>query len=186
MKFEKLVSVHWKALSLIVVVSLVSVSGVYAYLRNSVVTAPSPVTSSATSYPLELRMELNKTQFNQGELINPIAYLKNIANRTVQIDSTGGLFNFEVTDDNGTIIYDWRRDAVIFTVPVTKILQPGEEFRYNRQISIVASTGIALKLPKGNYEVAEILVPLKIAYVEPLESMGTIALKTQPIAILIT
>jgi hypothetical protein len=174
------------ALALILAVILTLVSGVYAYLKTTTLSIPQPATSTATNYPLELRMELNKTQFSQGELINPIVYLKNIANRTLQIDSTGGLFNFEVIDDNGTIIYDWRRDAIIFTVPVTKILQPGEEFRYNRQMSIVASTGIALRLPKGNYEIVEILVPLKIAYVEPWEFMGTIALKTQPITILIT
>jgi hypothetical protein len=175
----------------VLVIALASVAVVYANWRSNLQPASSPVTSSVTSYPLELRMELSKARYQKGEFIMPDASLKNVSNRTVQVESINGWFNFRIMDENGTVVYDWVRDAVIFSVPTTKILEAGEEFNYPSGPTSIFKTEIAgnrvLELPTGNYEIVLLSKPLKIDYLEPFESLGvTTIVRTPPISVTIT
>ena len=98
---------RWKVLSIIAVVLLALSSVAYAYLKlTSSSTSPLP-TSVFQSYPLELRMELDKTEFQLGELITVRVFLKNISNQTITLYFGMKLFDLNITDANGTLIYGW-------------------------------------------------------------------------------
>lgn len=133
-KFRKLMSVHWKALSLIAVAVLALASGVYAYWINSVPSAPSPATSTATSYPLELRIELNKTEFQLEEMVTISASLRNISNKTIILHYPSWLpytndFTFNITDESGREIYTWTKNFAHLYVTREYTLEPGAEKR---------------------------------------------------------
>jgi len=103
---------HWKVSGLILVVTLASISSVYAYWRLSGTQSSSPV-STITWYPVELRVELEKTEFQQEEPIQVDTTLRNIGNVTIEIVFQFYEFDYNVTDVNNNTVYQWSYDKVV-------------------------------------------------------------------------
>ena len=83
-RVERLLLGRWRLVGLVLIVALALVSSVYAYWRiNS--QASTAAHSEATVSPLELRIELDKTQFQLGETVAIRVYLKNISNQTIHV-----------------------------------------------------------------------------------------------------
>jgi hypothetical protein len=128
---------RWKVLSIIAVVLLALSSVAYAYLKlTSSSTSPLP-TSVFQSYPLELRMELDKTEFQLGELITVRVFLKNISNKTITVTfAYPKPFGLNVTDANGTLIYRYAHKSlfpqVIFPVSLEPSKELGQTFVWNQ------------------------------------------------------
>ena len=102
---------RWKLLGLSAAIILVSASVIYVYWRIHVPSSPI-LWVTATSPPLELRMELDKTEFQPNETITVNLFLKNIGSETVEIIfhhiwgyDVRHVLNFIIKDTNGTIVY---------------------------------------------------------------------------------
>lgn len=190
-KFKKMMITHWKALSLIAIVALALVSVVYAYWKNNTPTASQPATSTTTSYPLELRMDLDKTEFQRGEAIKSRGYLKNISNRTVQIYAKDGVFNFKITAEDGTIIYLRSRYWYQFIPAYPEILKPGMNSNHTLLDASVPDSKtlemVPIQLAKGTYKAIVFTNPMAVEYVEPSrELIGTdVVIETPPVEITI-
>jgi hypothetical protein len=125
---------RWKLLGIALVGLIASASTVYAYWK---ITTPSSPTLyvTATSPPLELRMELDKTQFQLGETVIVRLFLKNIASQRVEVSFphwAGGddppvrhVLNFVVRDMNDIIVY--IRFTSFFLSIYEFILEAGEQ-----------------------------------------------------------
>jgi len=176
---------HWKVLCLIATVSLVSTA--YAYYSLSKITSSSAVSTFAV-HPLELRTELNKTEFQEGEMISVRISLKNISNRTVIVvfpDTRD--FGFNITDVNGKIVYSNGGMYAAFFIEIEKTLQPNTELyrtlEQNLKDDIVLVPGNQVPLPKGTYKLIG-LTSIFGAYYENWESTGVQGpLTTPPITI---
>jgi len=103
---------HWKVSGLILVVTLASVSSVYAYWRLSRIQSSSPV-STIARYPVELRVELEKTEFQQGEPMQVNTTLRNIGNTTIEVTFMFYNFNYNVTDTNNNTVYQWSYNKIV-------------------------------------------------------------------------
>lgn len=116
---------HWKLLGLTTVIIISFASIAYAYWRNS---ASSPTLYVTATYPpLELRMELEKTEFQQNETIVIHLFLKNIGDETITIVFTyaNDLVGFIVKDENDTEVYV---HPITFLTAVEKVdLEPGDQ-----------------------------------------------------------
>lgn len=97
---------HWKVLGLVLIAVLALASGVYAYWRFNTRTPSAPYTASVWP-PLELRMELDKTQFQLGEMLTIRLFLKNINDANVKIAFSEGAIRlgFLVLDENGSVVF---------------------------------------------------------------------------------
>lgn len=96
---------HWKVFSLVSIVFLTSVSGAYAYWRLNAQSSSTPY-STAVSPPLELRLELDKTQFQLGETVMVHISLTNIEDKDITVNiACLGRYGFLVKDENDTIIH---------------------------------------------------------------------------------
>jgi hypothetical protein len=108
---------HWKALALISIVAATSfVAAAYAIqLFRMPATAGARVT--VTSPPLEFSMELDKTEFQQGENVQIRLSLKNIGDETIKLtwfsyylyDDAVMYFDFYIKDADGTIVYQYTK-----------------------------------------------------------------------------
>jgi hypothetical protein len=191
------------ALVLILGVILTLVSGVYAYWKNTTLPLSSPVTSTVTSYPVEMRTDLNKTEFRQGEAVTISVSLKNISNRTITLHYPSWLpytndFSYNITDENGKEVYSTWKDMALLYITRTYTLEPGAEKRgifgwYQTSNVIVESAYHVFeneKVSKGVYKVNLATGELRSIRFE--DSGQTIilgkvdALRTPPIAIVIT
>ena len=113
---------HWKVLGLATVVFVALASSVYAYWRINASATPYV---TAISQPLELRMELDKTEFQRNETIIVHLFLKNIGSETITI-----AFVY-ANDDVGFIVKD-ENDTEVYVHPITfltgsrhVVLEPG-------------------------------------------------------------
>lgn len=163
--------------------------GVYAYWRNSVPSASLPATSTFTSYPLELRVELDKTEFQQEELIKVHVYYRNISNRTVEITTYMPRYDFNITDTSGTTVYQYSRNHGWGGFDIIT-LKPGAELNATLESEVfyddgsITGTYVPFQLSKGEtYKIIVFTYTLKVAYVEPWEWIGVLTLKTPPITI---
>lgn len=97
---------HWKLLGLTTVILLALASSAYAYWRINTPSSPT-LYVKATSPPLELRMELEKTEFQLNETIQMQLYLKNIDEKPVRIAFAyiNFIFGFVVKDVNDTRVF---------------------------------------------------------------------------------
>lgn len=197
-RFKKWVSVHWKALGLILIVALALASVVCAYQQINTPSESPPATSTATSYPLEMGMKLEKTEFQQGELIEFLAYLKNISNRTVHIEPYGPFFDFKITDMNGKVVYQFSRNYGFFG-PIARVLEPGVELNYTQKPLVfnetISGVPVSALLSKGTYKATGFTSTMKVAYVEQVkpwgelvgfELIGAVVIETPQITIKIT
>jgi len=176
---------HWEVLFPIAFVVLVLSAGLYADWKFNL--PKPPATSAITSYPLELKMEFAKTEYDQGELIEIEVFLKNISNRTVQLTVWGPIFDFDLSAANGTVVYQWSRNF-FWVEPNVQVLKPSAELNYTQRSEIfddATVNEVPIRLHKGAYNITEFTV-LTIAYLEPWKSLGERVLRTPPITITIT
>jgi hypothetical protein len=117
---------RWKLFSLSIVIIFVLAASIYAYWR---INAPSPSTLcvTATTPPLELRMELDKTEFQQNETIVVSLFLTNKGNEPVALSFTyfNGHVGFIVKDENDTEVYVHSIMHLCLVDDV--VLKPGEQ-----------------------------------------------------------
>ena len=175
---------HWKVLFSIASVVLVLSAGLYLDWRLNV--PKPPAVSAITSYPLELKIELAKTEYDQGELIEIQVFLKNISNRTTQLTVWGPIFDFNLSAANGAVVYQWSRNY-LWVEPNVQVLKPSAELNYTQRSEIfeeATANYVPIRLHKGAYNVTEFTV-LTIAYLEPWKSLGERVLETPPITITI-
>lgn len=99
---------RWKLLGLSVVATFVLAASIYAYWR---INAPSPSTLCVTDTlpPLELRMELDKTEFQLNETVAIHISLKNIGDGPITIFTPNyqQFVGFIVKDINNTVVLDF-------------------------------------------------------------------------------
>lgn len=119
--FDARVLRHWKVLGLVLIAVLALASGVYAYWRINAPRSPT-LYVTATSPPLELRMELDKAEFGLNETIAIHLFLRNIGERAIKIYfpyiNTGGV-GFIVEYANGTEVFNFPRGGLASVDEVT-------------------------------------------------------------------
>lgn len=120
---------HWKVLGLVLIASLTSVSGAYAYWRLNAQPSSTPY-STAVSPPLELRLELDKTEFQLGETVVMRLFLKNIGDQTLTIDLAHrdrppAWGRFIVKHANDTRFFNWPE--MDFPMADRFSIDPGEQ-----------------------------------------------------------
>jgi hypothetical protein len=119
-------SVSLRAVLLALVIVVASVSAVFAYLHLSEDTRVRTVTAFP---PYELSMELEKTVFNLGEDVNVTISIKNIGNETITVVwGSSAMFDFNVTDANGTFVFSRVRTYVFAAESIQVSLLSGEVF----------------------------------------------------------
>lgn len=125
MKSFSLNSVSLRAVLLVLVIAVASVSVVFAYLHLNKDTRVRTVTVFP---PYELSMELEKTVFNLGEDVNVTISVKNIGNETITVVWSACMFDFNVTDANGTFVFS-RVWTYVFAAEIKHVsLLSGEVF----------------------------------------------------------
>jgi hypothetical protein len=136
-----------------------------------------------------LRTELNKTQFQEGEMIAVNMSLKNISNRTIIVSfPTQHTFNFNITDMDGKLVYSWHMARFDLMMVRVVNLEPDEEF-HNTLMQDLRDAQIPenqVPLPKGTYRLVGLTRPFS-AYYENWEFTGIYGpLATPPITIIVT
>lgn len=141
---------------IVVLLGVVSVYGI-ATLVSVKSATPVPVRSVVTSSPLELTLELSKTEFEQGEPINGTLSLRNIGNEsiTVTFGQLGGRFYFDVFDANGTHVYT---SALVCPAAEEHLpLNPNEQITrtdtWNQNYNIWPTEYYLEQVPKGTYTI---------------------------------
>jgi hypothetical protein len=95
---------YWKILSLASITILALISGAYAYWRVNTQPSSAPY-SIAVFPPLELRLELDKTEFQQGEVVVVRVSLTNIGDKNITLSfPSWGDIGFHVKDNNGELV----------------------------------------------------------------------------------
>jgi hypothetical protein len=117
---------HWKVLGLTAVILVALASSAYAYWRINAPLSPTSY-ATATSPPLELRMELEKTQFQLNETIIVHLFLTNIGSEKVTIifSYMNYMVGFVVEDENGTKVFEQPMGYLCTIKEV--ILEPGDQ-----------------------------------------------------------
>ena len=124
---------HWKLLGLALVIVIALSSSAYAYWR---INASSPsLYVTATYPPLELRLELEKAEFQLEENVTVHLCLKNVDSKPVEIGFSSfcigdtppfrRVLRFIVKDENGTDVY--MHPVIMFLAVYDFVLQPGEQ-----------------------------------------------------------
>lgn len=122
---------------LTVVVALLSAISVYG-IHLLAGKGSASVASTLIAEPLELKLELDKTEFEQGEPVNITVSLKNIGNTTIEVSYAyrGSKVMYKVLDMNDTEIYEYGR--AILTMVDEISLAPDEQvshtFTWNQVI----------------------------------------------------
>jgi hypothetical protein len=145
-----------------VAVALLGVLGVYGMSLLSgreAASVESKVTSTLINGPLELRLELDKTEFVQGEPVNITVSLKNIGNKTITVVYTTfkTRVGVKILYLNGTIANEWGRSPLTATEEVS--FAPGEQVSrtYVWDQDVVIFEGRTFigrrQAPKGTYKI---------------------------------
>jgi len=150
---------RWKLFGLSVVITFVLLASIYVYWR---INAPSPSTLcvTATSPPLELRMELDKTDFQQGETIVVSLFLTNKGSEPVALRFTylNGHVGFLVKDENDTEVYEYPNfylflaDNLVLE-PSEQITAPWDEPTEWNQKGNMPGKYYGLQVPPGTYKI---------------------------------
>jgi len=172
-----LFSRHWKIVGLVLLSVLALASAVYAYWRINTQTTLTPSTESyavALSPPLELRIELDKTEFQLGETVNIRLFLKNISNQTTTVvfPYVDGKLGFNVKDSSDEVIY--IRNPGVYPMFANVTLAPGGQISETLDWSQVKETPERQPVDPGAYKI----IGRAGRYWSPL-------LETQPIIIVI-
>lgn len=148
---------HWKLLGLAVVILIALSSSAYAYWR---VNAPTPTLHvTATRPPLELRMELEKTEFQLNETVAIHLFLTNIGDKTITIfvPYIEHWVGFIVKDANNTVVLDFPYGGLAAVDETT--LEPSGQINRTLYWSQIGhyrdgSGGVVLRsVPPGTYHI---------------------------------
>jgi hypothetical protein len=175
-----------KVFALGVAVALLGAISVYAVdFFTGKESAASRVMSTLTWGQLELKLELDKTEFEQGEPINITGSLKNIGNTSITIifSVSGTRVLYEIHDANGTKVQKW---PMVFLGALDRFtLEPNEQvsitYTWNQNSIISEYEFYQKQVPKGTYTIVGKTVTFRIGD----ERLLYEPLKTPPITITI-
>jgi hypothetical protein len=145
----------WKLWGLAAVVLVALASSGYAYWRSNA-SPSSSLYVTATKPPIELRMELDKTEFQLNETVAIHLLLKNIGDGTIKIFfpyMNGGL-GYVVKDANGVEIFNFPLGGLCAIEEVT--LDPGRQVTKALDWSQIGRPsngdfGATYSVPSGTY-----------------------------------
>ena len=125
---------HRRAVLLVaILITILVFSSTYAYYRS--LPPPSVPRASIISWPLNFQIEIDKTEYLQGENASIILTLSNISNETISLTwaeisyappPSNGTFSFHITDANENLVYDWLEFRVNATELLIRTLAPGD------------------------------------------------------------
>jgi hypothetical protein len=190
---------HRRRAGLLIALVIVAVAAsVYAYL-SSMPSVGSSRVSSLTSGPVRLSIELNKTEFQQGENFTASFVLENIGNKNLTIvvadmlmyqpKPPPMLFDFDIVAENGTTLYTLSYDRVIFPVFYKYTITPGENltqiYVWDQVIPDPAGKTMGFKLASGLYSVRGIAPPRRAGGLIETDSESWASLETPLIAFVV-
>ncbi len=144
------------ALSVVtVLVGVLSVYGIRTFLLPK---AEGPTTSVITFPPLELKLELNKTEFDFGEPIYLKVTLRNISNETITLNFSfrEGRTGFKVFNANGTPFFDtppfpFPLGPDIFSMEPNQQISRG--YAWHQMSNILSTNYYGRQVPDGTYTI---------------------------------
>jgi len=159
--FRSLLAKHPLRVALLVtiVVAIVATSAFAFWLSPPHKSGPK---ASTVSQPLEFTIELDKTEFQQGEDVTVRLSLRNISNETITVawpnyhiyEGMVMYFNFNVLDENGTVVYAWKMNYGYAQAFITRPLEPNEEitnaYPWHQLTDLALGSG---QVPEGSYSV---------------------------------
>lgn len=145
---------HWKLLGLAAVMLVALASSAYAYWRINA-TPSQTLYVTATSPPLELRMELDKTEFELGENVTVYLSLKNVGDHTINVTfpHIGNKFYITVRDANSTAIYESLRGGfhALWVIPLDPREVINETIVWPQVKQLHETWDLKEKVPPGTY-----------------------------------
>jgi len=119
--------------------------------------------ASIVSSPIEFSIEMEKTDFQQGENINVTLSLTNTSNKTITLlwgsyYAEWGqriYFDYYIVNANGTKVYQYSHERGYLASTVEKVLNPGDQIAnfYNWYQICADPSGNYAIAPKGTYSV---------------------------------
>jgi hypothetical protein len=148
-----------RILVITLLVIVVLCAGTYAYWTFL---PPQQGPRAATlSSPLELSIQLDKCEYQQGENVTITISLKNVGNETITVswpsyscsDGVDMYFDFIVMDGNGTKVSQWYYGRGLLASVLTRTLDPGQQL--TNVYTWMQDTGWPdfAQVPKGTYSV---------------------------------
>jgi hypothetical protein len=155
--------------------------------------------SSLILQALRLSMELNKTEFQQGENFTIKFLLENIGKKNLTIVVANMLmyqqrgppilFDFDIVAENGTTVYNFSKDHVIFPTVYECTIMPGENltqtYVWGLAIPDYSGKTMGFYLSSGSYSVIGVTPPRWAGGLIETDSESWASLETSPIAFVI-
>lgn len=184
-------------LSITLIIVLVSASA-YGYFLSLPSVGGARV-SSLTLQPLRLSMELNKTEFHQGEIFTIKFLLENTGEKNLTIvvadmlmyQDRGPplLFDFDIVAENGTTVYNYGEDHVTFPELYEYTIVPGENltqtYIWGLGIPDYSGKTMGFYLSPGSYSVKGMTPPRRAGGLIKTDSESWASLEIPPLAFVI-
>ena len=189
---------HRRIAALLITLVIVSVAAsAYGYFLSLPSVGGTRV-SSLILQALRLSMELNKTEFQQGENFTIKFLLENICKKNLTIvvfdmvmyqrRPPPILFDFDIIAENGTTVYNFSGDHVIFPQVYEYTIMPGENlsqtYIWGLAIPDYSGKTMGFYLSSGSYSVIGVTPPRVGGLIET-DSESWTDLETLPIAFVI-
>lgn len=169
--FRGLLHRHWKVLVIVLTAILALALGSYA-IWNYINPLLMPH-SVALSWPVELRLELDKTWFRRGEIVVVRVSLQNMGDKNITLsflcyaEYSLGRYGFLVKDVDDTIVHR-EGTGDCFMAVKNQHLPAGNKtehvFQWTQIGNRLPSDGawVDPTLPFGNYEIAAVTLPYEV------------------------
>ncbi len=197
MKNQGWSSRHFTAFGIIGVLIGSAILGVGAYWAFFVPkTGPK---ASIVSYPLQVSIALDKSDYSEGENISITCALKNVCSSNVSLSFANEvgyydeedrryhlvLVDYAIFDSNGTEVFRWSHHSGALPSVKYVTLEPGQEqsntFKFIMEYDTLTETGG--RLPPGNYQIRGIMPPDKPAIIVDYDgNRATIKMETPSIS----
>jgi len=183
---------------LIALVVVAAAAGAYGYFLSLPSVGGTRI-SSLILQALRVSMELNKTEFQQGENITIKFLMENIGKKNLTIVVFDSLmyqerkppilFDFDIVAENGTAVYNFSKDHVVFPVVYEYTIVPGENltqtYIWDQTIPDYSGKTMGFRLSSGLYSVRGITPPRWAGGLIETDSESWASLETSPIAFVI-
>jgi hypothetical protein len=183
---------------LIALVVVAAAASAYGYFL-SLPSVGGPRVSSLILQPLRLSMELNKTEFRQGENFTIKFLLENIGRKNLTIvvfdmvmyqrRPPPILFDFDIVAENDTTLYNFSEDHVIFPQVYEYTIMPKENltqtYIWDQTIPDHSGKTMGFRLSSGLYSVRGVTPPRMSGGLIETDSESWANLETSPIAFVI-
>jgi hypothetical protein len=114
--------------------------------------------ATKVSPPLEFSIQLQKTQFQQGDPFNVSFSLRNVGNKTIGLSwGDGRFFDFKVEDADGSEVYRWYSDHTYPEAVFDETLDPDGVFAWTDTWVLYPGD-----VTKGTYFVKGIVYPFTL------------------------